>query len=105
MHKSIGGAGARAQDLRPIRHLGTDEAGAREKRMAVEDPVGPLGTYSTTLRPGPVPVAVRVVMVGRRSLRCAASEILTLALLFRHQGRGRSGRPSYAGDAACSTQC
>ena len=70
MHKSIGGVLVlRAQDLltdpliweRMKRVL-------REKRMAVEDPVGPLGTYSTTLRPGPVPVAVRVVMVGSAEL-------------------------------------
>ena len=70
MHKSTGGVLVlRAQDLltdpliweRMKRVL-------REKRLAVEDPVGPLGLYSTTLRPAPVPMAVRVVMVGSASL-------------------------------------
>jgi predicted ATP-dependent protease len=40
----------------------------RERRLAVEDPLGPLGTYSTTLRPRPVPLDVRVVLVGPQSL-------------------------------------
>ena len=30
----------------------------RERRMAPEDPTGPLGLYATTLRPAPVPVAL-----------------------------------------------
>ncbi|HNF99248.1 MAG TPA: AAA family ATPase, partial [Pseudomonadota bacterium] len=55
MHRSMGGVlVVRAQDLltdpliweRLKRVL-------REKRLAVEDPVGPLGLYSTTLRPAP----------------------------------------------------
>ncbi|HND09343.1 MAG TPA: ATP-binding protein [Pseudomonadota bacterium] len=70
MHRSMGGVlVVRAQDLltdpliweRLKRVL-------REKRLAVEDPVGPLGLYSTTLRPAPVPMAVRVVMVGSAAL-------------------------------------
>jgi predicted ATP-dependent protease len=70
MHKSTGGVLVlRAQDLltdpliweRMKRVL-------REKRLAVEDPVGPLGLYSTTLRPAPVPMVVRVVMVGSSAL-------------------------------------
>lgn len=36
----------------------------RERRIGAEDPLGPLGLYATTLRPVPVPVRVRVVMVG-----------------------------------------
>lgn len=36
----------------------------REGRLTVEDPVGPLGLYAPTLRPLPVPLDVRVVLIG-----------------------------------------
>jgi predicted ATP-dependent protease len=36
----------------------------REQRIGAEDPLGPLGLYATTLRPVPVPIRVRVVLVG-----------------------------------------
>ncbi len=36
----------------------------RERRIGAEDPLGPLGLYATTLRPVPVPIRVRVVLVG-----------------------------------------
>ena len=36
----------------------------REQRMGAEDPLGPLGLYATSLRPMPVPIRVRVVLVG-----------------------------------------
>ena len=36
----------------------------RERRIGAEDPLGPLGLYATSLRPVPVPVRVRVVLVG-----------------------------------------
>ncbi|MGH7272028.1 MAG: AAA family ATPase, partial [Polyangiaceae bacterium] len=36
----------------------------REQRIGAEDPLGPLGLYATTLRPAPVPIRVRVVLVG-----------------------------------------
>ncbi len=36
----------------------------RERRIGAEDPLGPLGLYATTLRPVPVPVRVRVILVG-----------------------------------------
>lgn len=36
----------------------------REQRIGAEDPLGPLGLYATSLRPVPVPVHVRVVLVG-----------------------------------------
>jgi predicted ATP-dependent protease len=36
----------------------------RERQLSPEDPVGPLGLYATTLRPVPVPLAVRMVLVG-----------------------------------------
>jgi predicted ATP-dependent protease len=36
----------------------------RERRIGAEDPLGPLGLYATTLRPVPVPIRVRVVMIG-----------------------------------------
>jgi len=40
----------------------------REQRIGAEDPLGPLGLYATTLRPVPVPVRVRVVLVGSPDL-------------------------------------
>jgi predicted ATP-dependent protease len=40
----------------------------REQRIGAEDPLGPLGLYATTLRPVPVPVHVRVVLVGTPDL-------------------------------------
>jgi predicted ATP-dependent protease len=36
----------------------------REQRIGAEDPLGPLGLYATSLRPVPVPINVRVVLVG-----------------------------------------
>jgi predicted ATP-dependent protease len=36
----------------------------REQRIGAEDPLGPLGLYATSLRPVPVPIHVRVVLVG-----------------------------------------
>ena len=36
----------------------------RERRIGAEDPLGPLGLYATTLRPVPVPIRVRMVLVG-----------------------------------------
>jgi predicted ATP-dependent protease len=36
----------------------------REQRIGAEDPLGPLGLYATSLRPVPVPIQVRVVVVG-----------------------------------------
>lgn len=36
----------------------------RERRLAVEDPVGPFGFYAPTLLPQPVPLSVRVVLIG-----------------------------------------
>lgn len=36
----------------------------RERRVGAEDPLGPLGLYATTLRPVPVPIAVRVILTG-----------------------------------------
>jgi predicted ATP-dependent protease len=40
----------------------------RERRIGAEDPLGPLGLYATTLRPVPVPIRVRVVLVGSAEL-------------------------------------
>jgi predicted ATP-dependent protease len=40
----------------------------REQRIGAEDPLGPLGLYATTLRPAPVPIRVRVVLVGSPEL-------------------------------------
>ncbi|RYG79257.1 ATP-dependent protease, partial [bacterium] len=36
----------------------------REQKLGAEDPLGPLGLYATTLRPQPVPIRVRVILVG-----------------------------------------
>jgi predicted ATP-dependent protease len=40
----------------------------REQRIGAEDPLGPLGLYATSLRPAPVPLRVRVVLVGAPEL-------------------------------------
>jgi predicted ATP-dependent protease len=40
----------------------------REQRIGAEDPLGPLGLYATSLRPKPVPLHVRVVLVGSPDL-------------------------------------
>jgi predicted ATP-dependent protease len=40
----------------------------RERRIGAEDPLGPLGLYATTLRPVPVPIRTRVVLVGSPDL-------------------------------------
>ena len=44
----------------------------REQRIGAEDPLGPLGLYATSLRPVPVPMRVRVVLVGSPSSMRAA---------------------------------
>lgn len=56
----------------------------RERRMAPEDPTGPLGLYATTLRPAPVPVALRLVLVGTPELYAALRDAdADFASLFR----------------------
>ena len=56
----------------------------RERRLGAEDPLGPLGLYATTLRPVPVPIAVRVVLVGPPALYAALLEAdADFAALFR----------------------
>lgn len=56
----------------------------RERRVGAEDPLGPLGLYATTLRPVPVPLAVRVVLVGPPALYAALLEAdADFAALFR----------------------
>lgn len=40
----------------------------RERQVGAEDPLGPLGVYATSLRPVPVPIRVRVVLVGSPEL-------------------------------------
>jgi predicted ATP-dependent protease len=40
----------------------------RERAIGAEDPLGPLGLYATSLRPVPVPIRVRVVLVGTQDL-------------------------------------
>ena len=56
----------------------------RERRLGAEDPLGPLGLYATTLRPVPVPIAVRVILVGPPALYAALLEAdADFAALFR----------------------
>ena len=56
----------------------------REQRIGAEDPLGPLGLYATTLRPAPVPVHVRVVLVGTPDLYASLLEAdPDFASLFR----------------------
>ncbi|HSQ65309.1 MAG TPA: AAA family ATPase [Polyangiaceae bacterium] len=56
----------------------------RERRIGAEDPLGPLGLYATSLRPVPVPVRVRVVLVGTQDLYAALLENdADFASLFR----------------------
>lgn len=56
----------------------------RERRVGAEDPLGPLGLYATTLRPVPVPIAVRMILVGPPGLYAALLEAdADFAALFR----------------------
>jgi predicted ATP-dependent protease len=56
----------------------------REQKIGAEDPLGPLGLYATTLRPVPVPIHVRVVLVGPPPLYAALVEAdADFAALFR----------------------
>lgn len=56
----------------------------REQQIGAEDPLGPLGLYATTLRPVPVPIRVRVVLVGPPDLYAQLLEAdADFASLFR----------------------
>lgn len=56
----------------------------RERRIGAEDPLGPLGLYATTLRPVPVPIRVRLVLVGPPDLYAALLDAdADFAALFR----------------------
>jgi predicted ATP-dependent protease len=56
----------------------------RERQIGAEDPLGPLGLYATSLRPVPVPIRVRVVLVGSPELYAALLEAdADFAALFR----------------------
>ncbi len=56
----------------------------RERQIGAEDPLGPLGLYATSLRPVPVPIRVRVVLVGPPELYAALLEAdPDFAALFR----------------------
>ncbi len=56
----------------------------RERQIGAEDPLGPLGLYATSLRPVPVPIHVRVVLVGPPDLYAALLEAdADFAALFR----------------------
>jgi predicted ATP-dependent protease len=56
----------------------------REQRIGAEDPLGPLGLYATSLRPVPVRIRVRVVLVGSPELYATLLEAdADFAALFR----------------------
>ncbi len=56
----------------------------REQRIGAEDPLGPLGLYATSLRPVPVPIRVRVILVGTPDLYAALLDAdADFAALFR----------------------
>ncbi|HEY1959030.1 MAG TPA: ATP-binding protein [Polyangiaceae bacterium] len=56
----------------------------RERAIGAEDPLGPLGLYATSLRPMPLPIRVRVVLVGPHELYAALLESdADFASLFR----------------------
>jgi predicted ATP-dependent protease len=56
----------------------------RERQIGAEDPLGPLGLYATSLRPVPVPIQVRVILVGPPDLYAALLEAdADFAALFR----------------------
>ena len=56
----------------------------RERRIGAEDPLGPLGLYATTLKPVPVPIRVRAVLVGSPELYAALLDAdADFAALFR----------------------
>jgi predicted ATP-dependent protease len=56
----------------------------REQRIGAEDPLGPLGLYATSLRPVPVPIRVRVVLVGSPELYATLLDAdADFAALFR----------------------
>ncbi len=56
----------------------------RERQIGAEDPLGPLGLYATTLRPAPVPIRVRVVLVGSPEMYAALLDAdADFAALFR----------------------
>ncbi len=56
----------------------------REQRIGAEDPLGPLGLYATSLRPAPVPIRVRVVLVGSPELYATLLDAdADFAALFR----------------------
>ncbi|MEO6418616.1 MAG: AAA family ATPase, partial [Polyangiaceae bacterium] len=56
----------------------------RERQIGAEDPLGPLGLYATSLRPVPVPIRLRVVLVGPAQLYSALLEAdADFAALFR----------------------
>jgi len=40
----------------------------RDRELSVEDPIGPVALYATTLRPQPAPLDVRVVLIGSQHL-------------------------------------
>jgi predicted ATP-dependent protease len=56
----------------------------RERQIGAEDPLGPLGLYATSLKPIPVPIRVRVVLVGPPELYAMLAQAdADFASLFR----------------------
>ncbi|HNS96319.1 MAG TPA: ATP-binding protein [Polyangiaceae bacterium] len=40
----------------------------RDRELTIEDPIGPVSLYATTLRPQPIPLNVRVLLIGSQHL-------------------------------------
>ena len=56
----------------------------RERQIGAEDPLGPLGLYATSLRPVPVPIRLRVILVGPPELYATLLQAdADFAALFR----------------------
>jgi predicted ATP-dependent protease len=56
----------------------------RERQISPEDPLGPLGMYATTLRPVPVQIRTRIILVGsEESFSMLLSADPDFAALFR----------------------
>ena len=71
----------------------------REQRIGAEDPLGPLGLYATSLRPAPVPLRVRVVLVGSPELYANLLDADPgLRGALSRQGRGRRAHPANAAE-------
>ena len=73
----------------------------RERQIGAEDPLGPLGLYATSLRPVPVPIRVRVVLVGPPELYATLLQAdADFAALFRVKVEVEPSIPTHEGAPA-----